>query len=99
MKKLLAKDKQTRKKIKDSEKKKFILKTIVNNINLANLIRFNALNNVNKMQKKTSKVFISNRCINTINKKKFNKLTKFSRIVFLKLARNKSIYGLNKASW
>jgi ribosomal protein S14 len=99
MKKLLAKDKQTRKKIKNSEKKKFILKTIVNNINLANLIRFNALNNVNKMQKKTSKVFISNRCINTINKKKFNKLTKFSRIVFLKLARNKSIYGLNKASW
>lgn len=99
MKKLLEKDKKIRKKIKDFEKKKFILKSIVNNLNLTNLIRFNALNNINKIEKKTSKVFISNRCINTINKKKFNKLTKFSRIVFLKLARNKSIYGLNKTSW
>jgi len=94
MKKLLEKDKKIRKKIKNFEKKKFILKSLANNLNLTNLIRFNALNNLSKMQKKTSKVFISNRCINTINKKKFNKLTKFSRIVFLKLARSKNIYGL-----
>ena len=98
MKKLLEKDKKIRKKIKNFEKKKFILKSLANNLNLTNLIRFNALNNLSKMQKKTSKVFISNRCINTINKKKFNKLTKFSRIVFLKLARSKSIYGLTKTS-
>ena len=96
MKKLLEKDKKNRQKIKEFEKKKFILKSISNNLNLTNLIRFNALNSINNMQKKTSKVFISNRCINTINKKKFNKLTKFSRIVFLKLARHKKIYGLVK---
>lgn len=98
MKKLLEKDKKTRKKIKNFEKKRFVLKSIARNLNLTNLIRFNALDNINKIQKKTSKVFISNRCINTINKKKFSKITKFSRIVFLKLARNKSIYGLNKTN-
>ena len=98
MKKLLEKDKKVRQKIKNFEKKKIILKSISNNLNFTNLIRFNALNNITKVQKKTSKALISNRCINTINKKKFNKLTKFSRIVFLKLARNKKIYGLKKTS-
>lgn len=99
MKKLLEKDKKVRKKIKKFEKKKFILKTISNNLNLPDLVRFNAFNNMNEMPKNTSKSFISNRCVNTINKKKFNKLTNYSRIIFLKLARHKSIYGLNKSSW
>jgi ribosomal protein S14 len=99
MKKLLEKDKKVRKKIKKFEKKKFILKAISNNLNLPDLIRFNAFNNLNEMPKNASKSFISNRCVNTINKKKFNKLTNYSRIIFLKLARHKSIYGLNKASW
>jgi ribosomal protein S14 len=53
----------------------------------------------NKLSKQTSKSYISNRCVNTINKKKFNNLTHYSRIVFLKLVRNKNIYGLNKTSW
>ena len=99
MKKLLEKDKKVRKKIKKFKKKKFILKTISNNLNLPDLVRFNAFNNLNEMPKNTSKTFISNRCVNTINKKKFNKLTNYSRIIFLKLARHKSIYGLNKSSW
>ncbi len=99
MKKLLEKDKKNRKKVQDIEKKTFILKVLIHNLNLTNLIRFHALNSFHKMDKKTSKVFISNRCINTINKKKFTKFTKFSRIVFLKLARSKKIPGLSKASW
>lgn len=99
MKKLLGKDIKIRKKIKNSEKKRFVLKTIINNLNLANLVRFNALSNINKIQKQTSKTFISNRCVNTINKKKFNKSSKFSRIVFFKLARGRRIFGLSEASW
>ena len=99
MKKLLEKDKKTRKKVQNVEKKKFILKILLNNFNFTNFIRFNALSNLNKIDKKTSKVLISNRCINTINKKKFNKFTKFSRMIFLKLAKNKKINGLIKASW
>lgn len=99
MKKLLEKDKKVRKEIKKLEKKKIVLKNISNNLNLPDLIRFNAFHSLNKISKQTSKNLISNRCVNTINKKKFNKFTHYSRIVFLKLARHKNIYGLNKASW
>jgi hypothetical protein len=76
MKKLLEKDKQIE-KIKNLEKKKFILKTISNNTYLSNLIRFNAFYNLNKLPNTASKTYISNRCVNTVNKKKFNKLTHF----------------------
>lgn len=99
MKKLVEKDKKVRKIINQFEKKKFILKIIQNNINLPYLLRFNASNNLNSMTKKASKTLLSNRCIATVNKKKFGKLTNYSRIFFLKLAKNKKIYGLSKASW
>ena len=99
MKKLIEKDKKVRKNIKRLEKKKFILKIILNNISLPYLLRFNASNNLNNITKKGSKTLISNRCIATVNKKKFGKLTHYSRIFFLKLARNKKIHGITPASW
>jgi ribosomal protein S14 len=99
MKKLLEKDKKTRKKIEDLEKKKFIFQAISKNSNLSNLIRFNAFHNLNKLPTRASKTFVSNRCVNTFNKKKSNKLTHFSRIIFLRLARNQKIHGLTKSSW
>lgn len=99
MKKLVEKDKKVRKKIKTLEKKKFVLKIIQNNLNLPYLLRFNASNNLNSISKQASKTLISNRCIATINKKKFGKLTNYSRIFFLKLAKNKKIFGLTPASW
>ena len=99
MKKLVEKDKKVRKTVKQLEKKKFILKIIQNNLNLPYLLRFNASNNLNSITKKASKTLVSNRCILTINKKKFGKLTNYSRIFFLKLAKNQKIYGLTKASW
>ena len=99
MKKLLEKDKKIRKQIKKSEKQKFVFTIIQNNLNLPHLVRFNSSKNLHDITKKASKTLISNRCIATINKKKFGKLTHYSRIFFLKLARHKKIYGLKKASW
>ena len=99
MKKLLAKDKKIRKIIKKVEKKKFVLKTISNNSSLSNLIRLNAFYNLNRLTCKSSKTFVSNRCVYTYNKKKFNKLTHFSRFIFLKLAQQNNVYGLKKSSW
>lgn len=97
--KLKEKDKKIRKHIKKLEKKKFIFKTILSNTNFPYLVRFNAFNEFNNIPKKASKTLISNRCIATINKKKFGKLTNYSRIFFLKLARNQKISGLTKSSW
>ena len=99
MKKLLEKEKKVIKKFKKLEKKKFILKIILNNINLPYLLRFNASNSYTTITKDASKTLISNICIATVNKKKFGKLTHYSRIFFLKLARNKKIYGITSASW
>jgi ribosomal protein S14 len=99
MKKLVEKDKKVRKNIKKAEKKKFVLKIILNNINLPYLLRFNASNNLNDITKIASKTVISNRCIATVNKKKFGKLTNYSRIFFLKLVRNNKIHGIAPASW
>jgi ribosomal protein S14 len=99
MKKLIEKDKKVRKDIKKFEKKKFVLKMIQNNLNLPHLVRFNASHLLNKISKTGSKTLISNRCVTTINKKKFGKFTNYSRIFFLKLAQNGKIYGLTKASW
>lgn len=98
MKKLLEKDKKIRKNIKILEQKKFILKTISNNFLLNHLIRLTALDNLNKLSNRSSKTFTSNKCVLTRNKKRLNKLTNFSRIIFRELAKNEKISGIYKSS-
>lgn len=99
MKKLFAKDRENRKTIKQSELEHFVLKQISTNSNFLKTIRWNALHKLSNMPKKSSKTIISNRCIQTINKKTFNKFTNFSRTVFLKLVKSGYISGMRKSSW
>ena len=99
MKKLIEKDKKTRKVIKSLEKKVFILKMMRNNPSLSYLVRLNASYSLKRLEKNASKTFVSNRCIATVNKKKFSKWTNYSRIFFLKLVKANKIYGMTKASW
>ena len=99
MKKLFAKDRKNRKIIKELELKHFILKQIATNSNFLKTLRWNALNKLSNIEKKGSKTLISNRCIQTINKKTFHKFTNFSRTVVLKLTKSGYISGLRKSSW
>ena len=99
MKKLFAKDRENRKTIKQLELEHFVLKQISTNSNFLKTIRWNALYKLLNMPKKSSKTIISNRCIQTINKKTFNKFTNFSRTVFLKLVKSGYISGMRKSSW
>nr|YP_009687991.1 ribosomal protein S14 [Haslea nusantara]QDX17598.1 ribosomal protein S14 [Haslea nusantara] len=99
MKKILVKDKKIRKKIKILEKKRFILKSIQNNSKFCNLVRLNTFYKLSSLPVSSSKSLISNRCVETINKKKFTGLANFSRIVFLKLVKNGSLYGMQKYYW
>jgi ribosomal protein S14 len=99
MKKLFAKDRENRKILKQLELKHFILKQISTNSNLLKTIRWNALYKLSNMSKKSSKTLLSNRCVQTINKKTFNKFTHFSRTVFLKLVKSGYISGMRKSSW
>lgn len=100
MKKLIKNDINIRNNYKKIEKKRFILKSIFKNENFFQLIRWNAFYNLqNLLDKKNYKVSIVSRCLKTINKKRFNKLTYFSRHVFLKLLRSGFLSGIKKASW
>lgn len=99
MKKLLEKDKNLRFKIKSLEKHHFILKSIFKNTNFFILVRWKALLKLQHIAFGNSKVSIAPRCLLTINRKKFNKLTLFSRHVFLKLIRSGKISGMKKSSW
>lgn len=99
MKKLFAKDKENRKTVKQLELKNFILKQISTNSNFLKTVRWNALYKLSGVPKKGSKTLISNRCVQTINKKTFNNFTNFSRTVFLKLVKSGYISGMRKSSW
>ena len=96
--KLIERDKKIRKKIFSLEKKRFVLRVISLNQNFFSLIRWKSKSLLNVLPSRSSKTYLSNLCILTINKKKFNKLTNFSRIVFLKLVSKKKICNIYKSS-
>ena len=99
MKKLLEKDKKLRKNILKLEKRSFILNSIYNNFNFFVLVRWNAFLKLKNMSANAHKISLSNRCLETENRKRFNKLTTFSRQIFLSNIRFGKIYGLRKSSW
>ena len=99
MKKLFAKDKRNRKIVKQLELKHFILKQISTNSNFLKTTRWNALHKLSNISSNGSKTVISNRCVQTINKKTFHKFSNFSRTVYLKLVKSGYISGIRKSSW
>ena len=99
MKKLLERDKKRRQMVADLEIKRIILKSIVRNHNLLNKIRWSANIELSGLPLNSSKCRVVNRCVLTGRKSKVNKYYNFSRLSFLRLARNGLITGLKKASW
>jgi ribosomal protein S14 len=99
MKKLLEKDKLLRFKNLELENRKIVLKSVFKNLNFFTLIRWNAFIKLQDLSSKSSKYAVINRCVYSINKKRFNKLTNFSRHIFLKLIRTGQIPGMKKSSW
>lgn len=103
MKKLVKRDKKLRQSLKSFEKLFFVLKLINKNSSFSTLTRWNAYTKLDELKKslskKSSKVSLTNRCIFTHNKKRFSKITRYSRHVFLKLLRAGKISGFTKSSW
>ena len=99
MKKLLEKDKKIRYKAKLIEKKHFVLKFIFKNFNFFILIRWFALLKLKSLTKNSSKMSVINKCLFTINKKQFNKLSFFSRHIFIKLLQTGLVVGMRKSNW
>jgi len=99
MKKIVEKNKKIRSTLKIIEKQHFILKAIFKNFNYFILVRWNAFLKLKILTTNSSNVSILNKCLYTKNKKRFNKLTMFSRYVFLKQIRSGNVIGMQKASW
>lgn len=99
MKKLLEKDKCRRQIVSNLETKRIVLKSIVRNHNLLDITRWSANLDLSDLSANSSKCRVVNRCLLTGRKSKVNKSYKFSRLSFLRLARNGLIVGLKKSSW
>ena len=99
MKKLIIKDKKKVNSFNRCGKIHFVLSAISNNANFFYAIRRNANYKLKFLNPKSSVSTIANRCKLTVNKKRFNKLTRYSRHVFLKQIRHGKINGFQKASW
>jgi len=99
MKKLLEKDKKLRVKIANSEIQLLVLKSIAKNLNFFSLTRWNASLKLNILSKNSNIQSLIYKCPETINKKRFNKNTKFSRYYYLKQIREAKFNGITKSSW
>jgi len=93
------KEKKNRTIVHDFEDTRVILKSIVKNINLINITRWNATLRLTTLPKKSIKTRLVNRCILTGRKGRLTNSYKFSRLVFLRLVREGSVSGLKKSTW
>ena len=96
MKNQIQKDKNKRILSSKIENKRIILKSIACNNKISKIIRWNCELKLTTLPSNNFKTSIVNRCILTGRKGKFNKEFRFSRLSFLKLARNGFIGGLKK---
>lgn len=97
--KYCVKEKQKRNSLYLNETRNIILKSIAQNIYLKKPTRINSIIKLSSIVKLSIKVRLVNRCILTDRRNRFHVLYRFSRLVFLKLARNKDLVGLNRHSW
>ncbi len=97
MKQLIASDKKKREVYSKNEKKRLILKGIVNNEFLPKKIRNKAL--ISLSYTPGYFVQIKNRCIYTGRARAYIKEFRVSRLVFKNLANNGYFRGVMKASW
>jgi hypothetical protein len=97
VKKLIIKNKHLRNSLKIFNKKYFLLKLIMHNYNIFSLFRIKT-NKILYLLKNYA-VSISDRCIVSFNKKKFNKFIFYSRLILLKKIYKGLIVGLKNSIW
>jgi hypothetical protein len=100
MRKLLERDKKRRLDLKNIQMSVFVLKSISQNTHLNSAMRWNAFLGLKHLiSMGNASTSISSRCLSSVNKKKFNKRTKYARHIYLKMIRSSQIYGMRKSSW
>ena len=95
--KFIKKDKNLRHYFKKFSIQYFLLKLILKNKNIFMLNKFKALVIIKQTQ--IFVVAICDKCIVSFNKKKYNKLTNYSRIILLKKIYSNECIGFQKSLW
>ena len=99
MKKLIYLDNKNRLLFKQAESLQIVLKSLIRNTNLLKSTRWNAVLKLSSLSKKSFKTGLVNCCVATGRYSKIHYLYKFSRLVFLKLARFGFLPGIRKSTW
>jgi len=99
MKKLVEKDKIKRNTVLEFETKRIILKSIIRNTNLLKKARWSANLELSDLFVNSSRSRLVNRCVLTGRKSKVRNSYHFSRLIFLRMAKNGLISGLKRSSW
>lgn len=99
MKKQIKKNINQRYLFKNEEKKRLVLKSIAQNLNLEKKIRWKIQKKLIKLSNNSSVTRIKNRCIITGRSRSVYRFFKLSRIQLRKLASEGSLPGLSKYSW
>ena len=81
------------------ELKRIQYKAVCADLNLASSVRYDALIQLGKLPRNSSKTRIRNRCIVTGRPRAVYKRFQISRIVFRELASKGVIVGVSKSSW
>jgi hypothetical protein len=99
MQKLYSKDKVRRQIVEKLNKKYFVLKSIIKNKHILKLIHYKVYLRLKILSGLGSIVTLSNRCVDSVSKKRYNKFTLFSRFIYLKLIKNGKVTGFQKSNW
>lgn len=99
MKSVIQKDKKRRNLVYKFESTNFIFKSLVKNTSLKPSLRHTASLHLFNCSSNIFKTRLVNRCIVTSRKSKLYNSFRFSRLYFLKIARQGLISGLKKSSW
>jgi ribosomal protein S14 len=97
--KLYSKDKVRRQIVKKLNKNYFVLKSLIKNKYLLKLIHYKVHLKLKALSVLGSVVMLSNRCVDSASKKRYNKFTLFSRFLYLKLIKNGKVTGFQKSNW
>jgi hypothetical protein len=97
--KLFIKDKAKRQMVKNLNKQYFVLKSIIKNKYILKLIHYKVCLRLKALSGLGSIISLSNRCVDSISKKRYNKFTLFSRFIYLKLIKNGKVTGFQKSNW
>jgi hypothetical protein len=99
MQKLYVKDKTKRQIVEKLNKKYFVLKSIIKNKYILKLIHYKVCLKLKALSGLGSIITLSNRCVDSVSKKRYNKFTLFSRFIYLKLIKNGKVTGFQKSNW